>query len=143
MQSHQLKRQNKQKSHRRRGRGGKRGTFSGRGVKGQKSRAGRKLRPAWRDLVKQIPKRRGYRFKPVAKKPVVLNFGVLNNFYKEGEIVSPSSLIAKGVIGKIKGREPEVKILGGGEITKKLSFTGVKLSKNAKEKVKKAGGSIK
>ncbi len=142
MQIHQLKLLNKQKIHRRRGRGGKRGTFSGRGVKGQKSRAGRKLRPAWRDLIKQIPKRRGYRFKPVAQKPAVLNLSVLNNLFKEGEIVSPSSLIAKVIIGKMKGNMTEVKILGSGEIAKKLSFVDVIMSKSAVEKVKKAGGTI-
>lgn len=143
MQTHQIARLPKQKSKKRVGRGGKRGTFSGHGVKGQKARAGRKLRPAWRDLVKQIPKRRGYRFKSGTPRPVVLNFGILNNFYKEDEIVSPISLIEKGIVDKIKGKAPKVKILGDGELNKKLSFTGLTMSDNAKEKIKKAGGSIK
>jgi len=143
MQAHQLRQPSAQKSKRRVGRGGKRGTYSGRGIKGQKSRAGRKIRPAWRDLIKQIPKRRGYRFKPVAQKPAVLNLGRLNDLFNEGDVVSLASLIAKGVVGKIKGREPGVKILGEGAITKKMSFSGVTLSKNAREKIERAGGTIK
>ncbi len=49
----------KEKSKKRVGRGGKRGTYSGRGIKGQKSRAGRKMRPAIRDLIQRTPKLRG------------------------------------------------------------------------------------
>lgn len=143
MQIHQLGSNNKRQKGMRVGRGGKRGTYSGRGVKGQKSRAGRKIRPQWRDLIKQIPKRRGYKFKPVSDKGAVLNLNDVISRFSEGEIISPSSLIDKGIIGKIKGREPMVKILGEGEVTKKLSFAGLTMSKSAKEKVKKAGGTVK
>ena len=118
MQLHQLKSTQKQKSKKRVGRGGKRGTYSGRGIKGQKSRAGAKIRPAWRDLIKQIPKRRGYKFKPIASKSAVLNLGILEKNFKDGEIVSPESLLKKGLISKIKGRIPEIKILGEGKTTK-------------------------
>jgi len=59
MQLHELQPDHKSKTKKRIGRGGKRGTFSGKGVKGQKSRAGRKIRPATRDLIQQIPKLRG------------------------------------------------------------------------------------
>jgi len=62
MQLHQLIPTTKNKSKKRVGRGGKRGAYSGKGLKGQKSRAGRKLRPQLRDIVKRIPKKRGYRF---------------------------------------------------------------------------------
>ena len=72
MQLHQLSSQN-QKRAKRVGRGGKRGTYSGKGVKGQKARAGRKLRPEWRDALKRIPKRRGYKFKSIKSRPAVLN----------------------------------------------------------------------
>lgn len=143
MQLHQLKPFQKQKSKKRVGRGGKHGTFSGRGVKGQKSRAGAKIRPAWRDSIKQIPKRRGYRFKPVSRKLEVVNVGTLSRLFKEGEVVSPETLLNKGIFSKIKGRVPEIKILGDGEITKKLSFKNLRISKGAREKIKKAGGSIK
>jgi len=59
MQLHELQPTNKKKTKKRVGRGGKRGTYSGRGIKGQKSRAGRKIRPAIRDLMQRTPKLRG------------------------------------------------------------------------------------
>ncbi len=61
MRLHELRPKTKLKSKKRIGRGGKRGTFSGKGVKGQKSRAGSKIRPGTRDLIQQIPKLRGAR----------------------------------------------------------------------------------
>lgn len=63
MQLNQLKPKIKNKNSKRVGRGGKRGAYSGKGLKGQKSRAGRKIRPQIRDIIKRIPKKRGYRFK--------------------------------------------------------------------------------
>ncbi len=142
MQLHQLSPIKKQKTKKRVGRGGKRGTYSGRGIKGQKARAGAKIRPAWRDLIKQIPKKRGYKFKPVSKKPAIVNLGAINKFFNEGEIVSLQSLLQKRLISKIKGRLPEVKILGEGEINKKLTFKGLETSEGAKKKIEKAGGAI-
>ena len=59
MQLHNLKPSNKSGDTKRIGRGGKRGTFSGRGVKGQRARAGHKIRPGHRDQIQQIPKLRG------------------------------------------------------------------------------------
>ncbi len=59
MQIHQISKPKKQNSAKRVGRGGKRGTYSGRGMKGQKSRAGANIRPAIRDFIQQIPKLRG------------------------------------------------------------------------------------
>lgn len=142
MQIHQIGNTQKQKGRRRIGRGGKRGTYSGRGVKGQKARAGRKLRPEWRDVLKRIPKRRGYRFKSIKTKPAVLNLNDLNSIFKEGEIVTVSVLANKGLINKIKGKTPAVKILGDGQLNKKLDFKGVAVSKSAREKIEKAGGKI-
>src|SRR5579859_1523487 len=60
------------------GRSGKRGSYSGRGVKGQKSRSGRRLYPAERDLIMRIPKRRGFRNVPKSDKPLAFNLGVLS-----------------------------------------------------------------
>jgi large subunit ribosomal protein L15 len=142
MQLHQLSQIKKQKNKKRVGRGGKRGTYSGRGLKGQKSRAGAKIRPEWRDLIKQIPKKRGYRFKPVNQKPVVINLGVLNDNFKDGQIISINSLLEKKLISKMKGRAPRVKILGDGELNKKLSFKGLEKSQGAREKINKTGGNI-
>lgn len=59
MQLHQIQPTHQNKSKKRVGRGGKRGTYSGRGMKGQKSRAGHKIRPAIRDLMQRTPKLRG------------------------------------------------------------------------------------
>ena len=73
MQLHQIKPKNINRSKKRIGRGGKRGTFSGKGAKGQLSRAGRKLRPELREIVKKIPKKRGYDFKSFRIKPQIVN----------------------------------------------------------------------
>ena len=59
MQLHEIKPVHKNESRKRIGRGGKRGTYSGKGMKGQKSRAGKKIRPAVRDLIQRTPKLRG------------------------------------------------------------------------------------
>ncbi len=67
MQLHQIQTGTRKKEKKRVGRGGKRGTYCGRGIKGQRARAGAKIRPALRDLIKKIPKIRGYRFKSKKK----------------------------------------------------------------------------
>lgn len=63
MQLHEIRPLHKGKKRKRVGRGGKRGTYSGRGQKGQKSRAGRRLEPVIREIIKRYPKLRGYKFK--------------------------------------------------------------------------------
>src|SRR6266852_4622774 len=73
MQLHQFKSNQLERRRKRIGRGGKRGSYSGRGVKGQKSRSGRRLRPAERDLILRLPKQRGFANKPKSDKPVILN----------------------------------------------------------------------
>ena len=143
MQLHQLKPTHKKKKKKRIGRGGKRGTYSGRGIKGQKARAGASLKPAIRVFIKRYPKLRGYKFKGKKKKSTSINVETLEKNFKKGETVNPKTLLEKKIISKIKGRSPEVKILGRGEIKKALTIEGCKLSKAAKEKIEKAGGSIK
>lgn len=71
MQIHNLKRIHKNKKDRTIGRGGKHAKTSGRGGKGQTARAGNKRRPELRDIIKKLPKNRGYRFKSI-KKSVIL-----------------------------------------------------------------------
>lgn len=143
MQLHQLSSIRNQKSKKRVGRGGKRGTYSGRGLKGQKARAGRKIRPAWRDVLKRIPKKRGYRFKSPKERPVTLNLGTINQFFADGETVNLKALLKKGLVAKIKGRNPQVKILGDGELNKKIGFTGLAMSESARKKTEEAGGQLK
>lgn len=153
MQLHQIKPFHKRKQRKRVGRGGKRGTYSGRGLKGQKSRAGRRLKPTIRDLIKKYPKLRGYKFKPIGEKPVVINIGTLDKEFSaksrsagggKTEIkINPKILLEKGLIRKIKGKIPKVKILGRGELKKALTVKDCGFSKGAKEKIEKAGGTIK
>ncbi len=146
MQLHNIKPKNKSKKSRRIARGGKRGGYSGRGIKGQKSRAGAKIRPASRDLMMKFPKRRGrakHAFKSLFTKPAILNLKDVEKNFKDGEIVSPKTLFEKRLISRKKGALLTVKILGEGEIFKKLAFQNVLLSKSARVKIEKAGGNIK
>jgi len=119
------------------GRGGKRGKTSGRGGKGQTARAGHKIRPEVRDLIKKIPKLRGHgknRSRSVRSERVVyasVNLAQLDFSYKEGETVSPASLLAKGLVRRTKGHVPKVKILGTGSLTKKLLVRNCVLSATA------------
>jgi len=135
MQLHQLKPKHKNKSRKRIGRGGKRGSYSGKGIKGQKSRAGVITHPVIRELIKKYPKLRGYRFKNVSDRYAVVNMGVLDKFFKKDETVNPESLLKKGLVRKIKGKTPKIKILGAGELKKKLVIENCELSKSAKEKI--------
>jgi large subunit ribosomal protein L15 len=137
MQLHQLKPKHKLKKKKRIGRGGKRGTYSGKGIKGQKSRAGRKFAPVIRELIKKYPKLRGYRFKGQDKNLAIVNIGDLDKKFKESEVVNPKALLERKLIRRIKGKTPKVKILGRGELKKKLTIENCELSKSAKEKIEK------
>ncbi len=139
MQLHQLKSFQKIKSKKRVGRGGKRGTYSGKGQKGQKSRAGHKIRPAERDLILRLPKLRGFKFKSLKSKPVVINIGELATKIK-GDIINKESLLQAGLIRKSDKR---VKILGDGVNNKPFIIQGLEISESAKKKIESAGGSIK
>ena len=144
MQLHQLQPIHKLKKRKRVGRGGKRGTYSGKGIKGQKSRAGRKMAPIIRETIKRYPKLRGYRFKSIKPSFQIINLGKIEKKIndKEGKI-SPKTLTEMGLISKIKGKIPKIKILGTGKLTKKLVVEGCEISKSAKEIIEKAGGTIK
>jgi len=133
MQLHQIKPKNINKDKKRVGRGGKRGTFSGKGAKGQLARAGRKLRPELREIVKKIPKTRGYDFKSFRIKPQIVNLEDLDKKFKDGEIVNPETLLEKGLIAKINNKMPAVKILGNGKLTKKIKAENCKMSASAKK----------
>lgn len=142
MQLHTLKRKNPNRKSRLVGRGGTRGKTSGRGGKGQTARAGNKRRPQMRDIIKKLPKLRGYRFNSTVSKFSPVNVGALNVFEK-GAIVSPETLFAKKLVRKLGGVFPKVKILGSGDITVNVTVENCKVSASAKEKIEKAGGSIK
>lgn len=136
MQLHELKPKHRPKKKKRIGHGGKRGTYSGRGVKGQKSRAGRGPRPALRDIIKKIPKKRGYRFKSIKKKPQIVNLKDLEKQFKSNEKVTLETLLEKGLIGKVKGKMPKVKILGQGKLTKKVTIEECSMSKSVERAIK-------
>lgn len=142
MQLHQLKPKYKSKKSKRVGRGGKRGTYSGKGQKGQTSRSGARIRPALRDLIKKIPKLRGYRYKRKGRKTVEINLDVLGKEFLPGEKVTPQILLKRGMVQRIKGVLPEIKLLGDGVLEKKLLVERCKFSKKAKEKIEAAGGKV-
>lgn len=143
MQLHQLKPKHKNKSRKRVGRGGKKGTYSGKGIKGQKARAGHHFQPIIRELVKKYPKLKGYRFNPRPSEISVVNIGNISKKFEDKDKVNPESLVKKGLIRKIKGKIPSVKILAKGDIDKSLIIEQCKLSEQAIEKIKKAGGEVK
>ncbi len=145
MQIHQIQQKTKNKKRMTVARGGKRGKTAGRGTKGQKSRAGHKIRPEMRDIIKRIPKMRG-RGKnsniSIYNKPLVLNLTDIEATFKAGETVSRHTLLEKSLISLQDGRLPQVKILGNGEVTKKLIIKEIPVSASVKTKVEKAGGTI-
>lgn len=144
------------KQHKRVGRGGKRGTTSGAGTKGQKSRAGATVRAGFRGGDNRIwqlfPKQRGASKKHGNKRPhrkhrffamrharsAEVNLRSLDAF-REGETVSPVTLAEKHLVS---AGARDVKVLGSGTLTRRLTFEGVRVSASAKEKIEKAGGTI-
>lgn len=128
------------------GRGGKRGKTSGKGGKGQTARAGARPRPEMRDFIKKLPKLRGHgvnRARGVyadRPRPTVVNLRAIDSVYNDGEHVTPKTLASKGLI-PLRGVSG-VKILGSGDLTKKLSFGQCAVSVSVKEKIEKVGGSI-
>jgi large subunit ribosomal protein L15 len=148
MQLHQLKPKTAFAVSKRVGRGGKRGKTSGRGTKGQKARAGHRIRPEARDLIKKIPKLRGHgknRARTVSdaiQKPVTLNVSSIDSHFENGERVTPATLREKGIVRSHAGTRPAIKILGDGNLSKKVSVADCAVSKSAREKIEKAGGSV-
>jgi large subunit ribosomal protein L15 len=132
----------KLKKKKRIGRGGKKGNYSGRGMKGQKSRAGRKIRPALRDIILKFPQMRGKGFKPLSEKPYIVNLKDINEKFEEGDYIDIEAL--KKIIKIRKSdKNPKVKILGNGELTKKFIFSSKLLFSNkAKEKIINSGSKI-
>ncbi len=146
MQTHNLIPKTKNKKTMIVARGGKRGKTSGRGGKGQTARAGNKRRPELRDFIKRIPKLRGRGVNPhksIETKPLAINLGVIDAVAKAGSIITPKTLIEMKVISTFEGKIPRVKILAGGDISKKISVENCIVSKEAKAKIEKAGGSVK
>lgn len=148
MQLHNIKRSKGVSKKQRVGRGGTRGKTSGRGHKGQKARAGHSIRPAERDMIKRLPKRRGHginRSHTVNTgrvRPMAVNLSALEKAFSDGDAVTPKTLLEKKVISKKSNRIPKIKILGLGDITKKLTVSECTYSESAKEAIEKAGGKV-
>lgn len=142
MQLHEIQPIHKGANKTRRGRGGKKGTYSGRGMKGQKSRSGTRFQPRIRELIKKYPKLRGYRAKRRVSTMQTINVETLEKNFGEGETVSPRILVEKKIVDTMKGRVPTVKILGRGKLTRAVKIESCIVSSSAKEKIEKAGGSI-
>lgn len=121
-----------------RGIGSGTGKTSGKGHKGQNARSGGGVRPGFEGgqmpLYRRLPKR-GFT-NIFAKQYVAINVEELNKF-DDGADVTAETLIEKGVISKALDG---VKILGRGEVTKKVNVKVAKYSASAKEKIEKAGG---
>ena len=114
------------------------GKTSGKGHKGAKARSGGGKRPGFEGgqmpLTRRLPKR-GF-FNPFRTEYVAINVDRLEMF-EDGMTISPVELIQYGIINKI---EDGVKILGNGELTKKLTVQANKFTATAKEKIEAAGG---
>ncbi len=142
MQLHELKRATPNKDEKRVGRGGIRGKTSGRGTKGQKARAGHRIRPAIREQLKKLPKLRGYAQKSIQEKPFVVNVRDLDAVFASGETVTPKVLVERNVIRAKRSQALVVKVLAAGEISKKLTVSGCSVSKAAQAKIEAAGGMV-
>lgn len=130
------------------GRGSRRGKTSGRGTKGQKARAGHSIRPQLRDIIKKIPKRRGYgknRGRTVNSSRLVsitISLGRVNTAFAAGDAVNPKTLVEKKLVTARGGKAAKVVITGVGSLEKKLAVSGVRVTKSARSAIEAAGGTI-
>jgi len=125
-----------------RGPGGRRGATAGKGDKGQNARSGGGVRPGFEGgqmpLYRRIP-RKGFSNYPFKKMYDVVNTGTLDRRFADGEVVTIESLKEKKIVKK---KFADVKILGGGDLTKKLTVEISNVSRAAREKIEKAGGTV-
>lgn len=116
------------------------GTYSGKGLKGQKARSGvgdlKKL--GMRQVLLRTPKKKG--FTSLKSKSQVINLSLINKAFKDSEEINPKALLKKGLIDNIT---VGVKVLGGGKLNiSGLKFTGVSVSDSAKAQIEKMKGNI-
>ena len=120
------------------------GTTAGKGNKGQQSRSGGKTYVGFEGGQMPLYRRiahKGFSNYPFKKEYVCINVEQLDANYNDGETVNKESLVAKGFISSKK--TALVKVLGNGDIKKKLTVEVDKVSESAKAKIEKAGGSVK
>ena len=145
MQQNTIKSNQPRKNRKRvgRGDGSGNGSYSGRGMKGQKSRSGGGVRPGFEGgqlpMIKRLPSLRG--FTNVFKKQFnAVNLDRIIEKFPEGGDIETKDLVGARVI---RDNGHPTKILGRGEVTVALSITANKFTKSAKEKIEAAGGSVK
>ena len=120
------------------------GTTAGKGNKGQQSRSGGKTYVGFEGGQMPLYRRiahKGFSNYPFKKEYVCINVELLETKFNDGETVNKESLVAKGFISSKK--TALVKVLGNGDIKKKLTVEVDKVSESAKAKIEKAGGSVK
>lgn len=132
------------KKRKRVGRGGSRGGSSGRGTKGQRARSGGKrgligFEGGQMPLVRRLPKR-GFSNTRFAAQVQIVNLATLERAFEEGDVVSHETLRAKGLL-KGQGRV-QVKILGTGQVTKKLIINADAVSVSARAAIEQSGGQL-
>lgn len=141
MQVHEFTVQRKRRKRVGRGIGSRRGTYSGRGIKGQKARAGARVRPGFEGgrtpLVQRLPKRRGFR--SPHPKAAIVNLGMLALRFPSGTTITRAALVRAGLAPA--GRQP-IKILSNGDIHQPLTIQGLAVSASAKAKIEAAGGAV-
>jgi large subunit ribosomal protein L15 len=133
-----------------RGMGSGKGRYSGRGIKGQKARSGsHTMRPGFEGgqmpIYMRLPKQRGPYSKdampmgPHRTQTVPVNLRDLERVFANGDEATLEAMVEKGLI---KNTRTDVKVLGQGELTKKLAVTAHSFSASAREKIEQAGGSV-
>ncbi len=118
------------------------GKTSGRGNKGQKARSGTAIRPGFEGgqmpLHRRLPKK-GFNNKEFRDVILTVNVSELNHSFEDGAVVNEESLRAKNLVNRICDG---IKILGNGDLTRKLTVQVDRVSASAKEKIEKAGGTV-
>jgi large subunit ribosomal protein L15 len=118
------------------------GKTSGKGNKGQKARSGASIRPGFEGgqmpLMRRLPKK-GFNNAQFKKDIAIVNLRDLEAKFSDGDTVSEESLRACGLV---KGKNDGIKVLGNGELTKKLVISGAAISATALEKLEKSGSSV-
>ena len=145
MQQHSLKSpQGSKKNRKRVGRGDSSGygSYSGKGMKGQKSRTGGGVRPGFEGgqlpLIKKLSALRG--FNNIFRREFIpINLSTISKLYEKDSQISPETLVDKNVL---KNTNSPIKILGEGEINFSVNVTAHKFSRSAKDKIIAAGGTV-
>jgi large subunit ribosomal protein L15 len=136
MQLHTLKLTTKRKKRKTIGRGGKKGTYSGKGMKGQKARSGAHVKPLFEGgrstLIDHMKKKRG--FKSPHNKKAIVKLENIDKKFKNGDEITVEALISAGLVDKMEAKNG-IKILGGKDSKKKFTFEkNISLSKSVAQK---------